>query len=62
MQISYDLFFVGKVGDIVELYLNPPEEAPVVYVDEKTTVNRWGLPTQCRPWVWTAQKELPMTT
>jgi putative transposase len=37
-KISTDPFFVEKVRDIVGLYLNPPEKAVVLCVDEKTQV------------------------
>lgn len=35
-KLSNDAFFVEKVRDIVGLYLNPPEEALVLCVDEKS--------------------------
>ncbi len=35
-KLSNDPFFVEKVRDIVGLYLNPPENAMVVCVDEKS--------------------------
>ena len=34
-KLSTDPFFVEKVHDIVGLYLNPPDNAMVLYVDEK---------------------------
>jgi len=37
-KISTDPFFVEKVRDIVGLYLNPPEHAIVLCVDEKSQV------------------------
>lgn len=37
-KLSNDPFFVEKVRDIVGLYLNPPEKALVLSVDEKTQV------------------------
>jgi putative transposase len=37
-KISNDPFFVEKVRDIVGLYLNPPDHAIVLSVDEKTQV------------------------
>src|ERR1700680_3415086 len=36
--LSTDPFFVGKVRDIVGLYLNPPEKAVVLCVDEKSQI------------------------
>jgi transposase len=37
-KLSTDAFFVEKVRDIVGLYLNPPDHAVVLCVDEKTQV------------------------
>src|SRR5271157_2013086 len=37
-KISNDLHFVEKVKDIVGLYLNPPEKALVLSVDEKSQI------------------------
>jgi putative transposase len=37
-KISTDPFFVEKVRDIVGLYLNPPDKAMVLCVDEKTQI------------------------
>ena len=37
-KLSTDPLFVEKVRDIVALYMNPPERAVVICVDEKTAV------------------------
>lgn len=37
-KLSEDPFFVEKVRDVVGLYMNPPEHAGVVCVDEKTGI------------------------
>jgi len=37
-KISTDAFFVEKVRDIVGLYLNPPDKAMVLCVDEKSQI------------------------
>lgn len=37
-KLSNDPFFVEKVRDIVGLYLNSPEKAVVLCVDEKTQI------------------------
>ncbi|MEW6233562.1 MAG: IS630 family transposase [Chloroflexota bacterium] len=37
-KISSDLFFIEKLRDIVGLYLNPPEHALVLCVDEKSQI------------------------
>src|SRR6185436_972795 len=38
VKLSKDPFFVDKVHDIVGLYLNPPERAVVLCVDEKSQI------------------------
>jgi hypothetical protein len=35
-KLSTDPLFVDKVHDIIGLYLNPPERAPMLSVDEKS--------------------------
>ena len=40
-KLSSDPQFVAKVRDIVGLYLNPPERAVVLAVDEKSQIKRW---------------------
>ena len=42
-KLSSDPFFVEKVRDIVGLYLNPPENAVVLCVDEKSGIQALGL-------------------
>ncbi len=37
-KLSPDPFFVEKVRDIVGLYLNPPDKAMVLCVDEKSQI------------------------
>ena len=37
-KLSNDPFFIEKVRDIVGLYLNPPDQAVVLCVDEKTQI------------------------
>ena len=37
-KLSSDPLFVEKVRDVVGLYLNPPERAVVLCVDEKTQI------------------------
>ncbi len=41
-KLSNDPMFVDKVYDIVGLYLNPPEAAVVLSVDEKSRSRRWA--------------------
>ncbi len=40
--LSTDPFFVEKVRDVVGLYLNPPDKALVLCVDEKSQVRALG--------------------
>ena len=48
-QLSTDPFFVEKVRDIVGLYLNPPDHALVLCVDEKSPTMRWNAPSPSCP-------------
>lgn len=41
-KLSNDPFLVEKVRDIVGLYLNPPDKALVLCVDEKSQVQALG--------------------
>ena len=41
--MSRDPAFVGKVRDIVGLYLHPPEHAVVLSMDEKTSIQALEL-------------------
>jgi hypothetical protein len=50
-KVSQDPAFAAKVGDIVGLYLHPPEHAVVLSVDEKTSIQaleRTQLPLPLR--------------
>ena len=38
LKLSRDPQFVAKVRDVVGLYLNPPERAVVLFVDEKSQI------------------------
>jgi hypothetical protein len=50
-KLSTDPQFIGKVRDIVGLYLNPPQAAMVLCVDEKTGVQALDAPPRsCRCW------------
>jgi hypothetical protein len=55
-RLSADPFFVEKVRDIVGLYLNPPDKALVLCVDEKTKSRRWNVPNRCCRWGWATSK------
>ena len=45
-KLSKDLQFVEKVHDICGLYLNPPETAVVLSVDEKSQVQALAPPNR----------------
>ena len=48
-KLSKDPLFVEKVYDVVGLYLNPPEGAVVLSVDEKARFRRWPAASRsCR--------------
>jgi transposase len=48
-KLSTDPQFIDKVRDICGLYLNPPECAVVLCVDEKSQIRRWTAPRRsCR--------------
>jgi putative transposase len=47
-QLSNDPLFVEKVRDIVGLYLNLPESAVVLCVDEKSQVQAIECNRRCR--------------
>ena len=46
-KLSTDPFFAEKVRDIVGLYLNPPDNAMVLCVDEKSQIQ--AVIAQCKP-------------
>ena len=53
-KLSEDPLFVEKVRDVVGLYINPPEHAVVLCVDEKTGIQALDrteprVPMQPRP-------------
>ena len=48
-KLSTDPLFIDKVRDVVGLYLQPPECALVLCVDEKTQSRRSTAPRRCCP-------------
>ena len=46
-KLSKDPLFVAKVRDVVGLYLNPPERAVVLCVDEKTQIQALNRTHRC---------------
>ena len=46
-KLSSDPLFTEKVGDVVGLYLNPPEKAVVLCVDEKSQIQALDRTRRC---------------
>ena len=44
-KLSADPFFIEKVRDVVGLYLNPPDRALVLCVDEKSQIRVGSHPS-----------------
>jgi hypothetical protein len=49
-KLSTDPFFIEKLRDVVGLYLDPPDKALVLCVDEKSQFRRWSAPSRCCHW------------
>lgn len=49
-KLSTDPFFVDKLRDVVGLYLNPPDKALVLCVDEKSQVQALERTGPCCRW------------
>src|SRR3984893_6158199 len=60
-KLSTDPFFVEKLRDVVGLYLNPPDKAVVLCVDEKRS-RPSNAPNPCFPWGSATSKASPTTT
>jgi len=41
VKLSRDPKFLAKLTDVVGLYLNSPQQAIVLWVDEKSQIPRW---------------------
>src|SRR5215218_1840313 len=61
-KLSADPQFVDKVRDIVGLYLNPPDHALVLCVDERAKCKRWIEHDPCCRCVRASPPARPMTT
>jgi transposase len=61
-KLSPDPLFVDKVRDIVGLYINPPDGALVLCVDEKTQSKGSIAPPRCFPFVQGSPSGARMTT
>jgi len=55
-KLSTDPFFVEQVREVVGLYLNPPDQALVLCVDEKAQSQRCNAPSRCCRWGWATSK------
>jgi putative transposase len=60
-KLSTDPAFVDKVRDIVGLYLNPPDNAVVLCVDEKTQIQALERTQPILPSGWATRKASPTT-
>jgi hypothetical protein len=47
-KLSRDAKFLEKLSDVVGLYLNPPEKALVLCVDEKSQIQALDRTQDCR--------------
>ncbi len=61
-KVSRDPEFAAKVRDIVGLYLNPPEHAIVLSVDEKTSIQALERTQRPLPLARGAPFAIPTTT
>ena len=48
-KLSTDPAFIAKVRDVVGLYMNPPEHALVLAVDEKSQIQALDRTAPCLP-------------
>ena len=53
-KLSTDPEFIGKVRDVVGLYMSPPEHALVLAVDEKSRIQALDRTAPCLPMLPTA--------
>jgi len=60
-KLSTDPFFIERLRDVVGLYLNPPENALVLCVDEKSQCQRWNAHSPCRRWASVTLRASRMT-
>jgi hypothetical protein len=61
-KFSKDPQFVEKVRDIVGLYLNPPDRAIVLCVDEKSQVQALNRTQPILPWPRVCPRDNPTIT
>jgi hypothetical protein len=61
-KLSTDAFFVEKLRDVVGLYLNPPDKAVVLCVDEKSQIQALERTQPMLPWGSAISKASSTTT
>ena len=61
-KLSTDTLFIEKLRDVVGLYLNPPDNALVLCVDEKSQCKPWNALSRCCRWASAMPKGSPTTT
>ena len=61
-KLSKDPLFIDKVRDVVGLYLNPPERAVVLCVDEKTQIQALDRTAPILPMLPGTPSARPTTT
>ena len=61
-KLSPDPLFIDKVRDIVGLYLNPPDAAVVLCMDEKSQIQALDRAAPILPLLPGAPERVPMTT
>ena len=60
-KLSSDPFFIEKVRDVTGLYLNPPDNAMVLCVDEKSQIQALNRTQPTLPLGLAMSKAIPMT-
>ena len=61
-QLSNDPKFEEKVRDVVGLYVDPPDRALVLCVDQKSQIQRWAAPLPCCRYGQDYRSARPTTT
>jgi putative transposase len=56
-KLSTDPFFVEKVRDVAGLYLNRPDKALVLCVDEKSQIQALERTSRSCRWGWVTSRE-----
>ena len=61
-KLSHDPLFIDKVRDIVGLYMNPPDNALVLCVDEKSQIQALERTALVLPMTVVSRSDTPMAT